>query len=131
MSSAYSDSSGAANHDRNAACRGALVSRGRFSLGAVENEAVHAVEQVARKFEHLLGGGGEFGGTGSGLLNEFAHFVHGANDGLRTGCLLFDGGIDFLGDFGQAAGGFGDLRRSRRTVRWWLRRFPAKTCRLR
>src|SRR5882724_6666551 len=77
---------------------------------AVQNEAVHAVEQVAGKFQHLFGGGGQLGRTGSGLLNEFAHFVHRANDGLCAGSLLFDGRIDFLGDFREAAGGLGNLR---------------------
>ena len=80
--------------------------------GAVEDKAVHAVEQVAGELEHLLGGGRELRGTGSGLLNQFAHLVHGANDGLRAGRLLFDSRVDFLRDFGKAARGFGDLRRA-------------------
>src|SRR6266403_855058 len=78
--------------------------------GTVENEFVHAIEQVAREFEHLLGGGGKFSEAGSGLLHQFAHFIHGANDGLGAGSLFFDGRIDFLGNFGKAAGGFGNLR---------------------
>jgi len=62
--------------------------------GAVENKAVHAIEQVAGELEHLLGSGGEFGRTRCGLLHQFAHFVHGADNGLRTGSLFLDGGID-------------------------------------
>src|SRR4029077_7774470 len=81
-----------------------------LGAGAVENEFVHAVEQVAGKFEHLLGSGGKLRGTGSGLLHQFAHFIHGTDDSLRAGSLFFDGGIDFLGDFSKAAGGFGNLR---------------------
>ena len=80
--------------------------------GAIENKAIHAVEEVAREFEHLLGGGGKLGGTGCGLLHQFAHLIHGANYCLRAGGLLFDGGIDFLSDFGEPAGGLGDLRRA-------------------
>jgi len=32
-----------------------------------------------------------------------------AYNGLCAGRLFFDGRIDFLGNFGEAAGGFGDL----------------------
>src|SRR6266700_4611434 len=77
-----------------------LVRAGRPCLvRTVKNKAVHAVEQVAREFQHLLSGGGELRGTGSGLLHEFAHLVHGADDGLFVGC-----GADLLGelvDFGD------------------------------
>src|SRR6266478_6102310 len=34
-----------------------------------QNKAVHAVQKVAGKFEHLLGGGGKLGRAGSGLLH--------------------------------------------------------------
>src|SRR5882762_7530017 len=80
----------------------------------VQNETVHAVQQIAGKLQHLLRGGGKFGRTGSGLLDQFAHFVHGANNGLGAGSLLFDCGVDLLSDFRETAGGFGDLRRANR-----------------
>ncbi len=88
---------------------------GRFTVmtvlcGTVDDKAVHVVEQVAGKLEHLLGSSGKFSGTRSGLLNEFAHFIHGADDGLCAGSLFLNGGIDFLGDFGEAVGGLSDLR---------------------
>src|SRR6266704_2446928 len=90
-----------------------LVRAGRPCLvRTIQNKAVHAVEQVAREFQHLLSGGGEFRGTGSGLLHEFAHLVHGADDGLSARCLFLNGGIDFLGDFDEAAGGLGNLGRA-------------------
>jgi len=50
------------------------------------------------------------------LLHEFAHLVHGADNGLGAGGLLFDGGTDFLGDFSKAASSFGDLRRADRLL---------------
>src|ERR1700758_5674204 len=78
-------------------------------IGAFENEAIHAVEQIAGELEHLLRSGGKLRGTGCGLLNEPAHLVHGANNGLGSGSLLFDGGIDFLGDLGEASGRLCDL----------------------
>ena len=74
-----------------------------------QSEAIHRIEQVARELGHLLGGRSEFGGTGCGLLHELAHPLHRANDGLRARGLLFDRGIDFLSDFGEAVGGLGDL----------------------
>src|SRR5205814_6206683 len=85
-------------------------------VGAVENKAVHAVEQIARELEHLFSGGGQLGGTGSGLLDQFAHFVHGADNGLCAGSLFLDGGIDFLGNFRKAAGSLGNLRRADRLL---------------
>src|SRR6266566_5240755 len=78
--------------------------------GTVENKAVHAVAQIAREFQHLFGGSRQFGRAGSGLLNQLAHLIHGANDRLRTGSLLFNRRVDFLRDFGKPAGGLGDLR---------------------
>src|SRR5882724_6959940 len=77
--------------------------------GAIENEAVHAVQQVAGELKHLFGRGGKLGGAGSRLLNQFAHLFHRAHDSLRAAGLFFDGGINFLGDFGEAVGGFGNL----------------------
>src|SRR5207247_7406036 len=91
--------------------RTAAVTARRFAatralqVGAIQNEAIHAVEQVARKLEHLLGGGGKLGGTGRGLVYQFAHLVHGADNGLGAGRLLFDGGSDFLGNVVEAASG--------------------------
>ncbi len=78
--------------------------------GTVDDEAVHVVEQVAGELEHLFGCGGKLRGTRSGLLHQFAHLVHGADDGLRAGSLFFDGRVDFLGDFRQPVRGLGDLR---------------------
>src|SRR5690348_8403720 len=94
-----------------AAALATLVSPARALLGgAVEHKTVHGIEQIARELQHLLGGSRKLRGAGSRLLNEFAHLVHGANDGLRAGSLFFDGGIDFLRDFGEAAGSLGNLR---------------------
>src|SRR5215469_264592 len=78
--------------------------------GTIDDEAIHAVKQVAGELEHLFGGGGQLGGTGSGLLHQFAHLVHGADNGLRAGSLFLDGGVDLLGDFGEAVGSLGNLR---------------------
>jgi len=50
------------------------------------------------------------------LLHQFAHLVHGSNNGLGTGGLFFDGGIDFLGNFGETASGLGNLRRADRLL---------------
>src|SRR5260370_13269031 len=94
---------------RTAALAKGIRATGALLGSAVEDKAVHAVEQVARKFEHLLGGGGKLGGTGSGLLHQFAHLVHGADNSLGAGSLFLNGRINFLGNFGEAAGGFGDL----------------------
>ena len=99
--------------DSELGCRRCECSRDGDELaGAVDNEAVHTVEQIAGKFEHLFGGGGQFSGTGSGLLNQFTHLVHGADNGLRAGCLFFDGRIDLLCNFGETVGSLGDLRRA-------------------
>src|SRR5882724_3662190 len=77
---------------------------------AVQDETVHAVQQIAGKLQHLLRCGGKFGRTGGRLLDQLAHFVHGANNGLGAGSLLFDGGVNLLGNFRKPAGGFGNLR---------------------
>src|SRR3984957_5838229 len=58
-------------------CR-CFAARARLRRG-IENETVHAVEEVARELEHLLGGGGQLGGARCGLLHEFAHLVHRAD----------------------------------------------------
>jgi len=75
-----------------------------------QNKAVHAVQKVARELEHLLGGCRKLGGTGGGLLHQFAHLIHCSHDRLRAGSLFLDRGIDFLRNFGQASGGFRNLR---------------------
>ncbi len=79
-------------------------------VGAVNDKLIHVVQQVSGKLQHLLCRGREFGGAGGGLLDEFAHFIHGANDGLSAGSLFLHGRADFLGDFGKAVGGLGNLR---------------------
>src|SRR2546430_2182740 len=37
--------------------------------GAIENKAVHGIEQIAGKLQHLFGSGGKLGGAGSRLLH--------------------------------------------------------------
>ena len=66
---------------------------------------------------HLLGGGGQFRGTRGGLLHQLAHSFHGSHNRLRSRSLLFDRGIDFLRDFREPVGGFGDLRGAARLLR--------------
>src|SRR5208337_720287 len=102
---------GAARSGGVAASRGGGAARVKLAL-LVDDKTIHVVEQVARKLEHLLRGSGKLGGTGSGLLHEIAHLLHGADDGLSAGSLFFDGGVDLLRDFSEAVGGFGDLRRA-------------------
>src|SRR5216684_2699899 len=85
--------------------------------GAIQNEAVHAVQEIAGQLEHLLGCGGELCRTGGGLLHQFAHFVHGANHRLRARRLLLYRRINFLRDFREPAGGLGNLRGTDRLFR--------------
>src|SRR5260221_410179 len=97
-----------------AGCRGTPFGRrilaGARMRGAIDDETIHGVEQVAGKFKHLFGGGGKLGGAGSRLLNQFAHLVYGADDVLRAGSLFLDGGADLLSNLREAVGGLGDLR---------------------
>src|SRR6267142_1481251 len=95
---------------RSAALPGRIPTAGVRRSSAVQNEAVHAVQQVAGKLQHLLRSSGQLGRARSGLLDQLAHFVHGTNDGLGAGSLLFDGGVNLLGNFRKPAGGFGNLR---------------------
>src|SRR5258706_4024297 len=80
----------------------------RFVL--LQNEPIHAVQEVPGELEHLLGGGREFSGTGRRLLDEFAHLVHRAHDSLRSGSLFLDSGINFLRNFCEATCRFRNLR---------------------
>src|SRR5258705_363748 len=67
---------------------------------------VHHRNNFATKIDDPFDGIGSVGNRG-----EFrhAHLFHRAHNGLRAAGLFFDGGINFLGDFGEAVGGFGNL----------------------
>src|SRR5882672_9752899 len=99
---------------RSAALPGRIPTAGVPRSIAGKNEAVHAVKQVAGKLQHLLCSSGQLGRARSGLLDQLAHFVHGTNDGLGAGSLLFDGGVNLLGNFRKPASGFGNLRGANR-----------------
>src|SRR6267378_8247529 len=96
--------------------RGITARSGRLWYMLLQNKAIHAVQEVAGKLQHLLGGRRKLGRTRGGLLHEFAHLVHRTHDGLRSGSLFLDGGINFLRNFGEATSGLGNLRRTHRLL---------------
>src|ERR1700747_1721346 len=85
-------------------------------MAIVDNEPVHRIEGIRGKLGHLLGGGGKFSRTRSGLLDELPHFLHGANNALCARRLFLNGRSNFLGDFREAVRGLGDLRRATRLL---------------
>jgi len=68
--------------------------------------------------------------TGGRLLDQFAHFVHGPNDGLGARSLLLDGRVDFLVISVRRLVALA-ICAEPRTVHSWPHRSPAKTCKLR
>src|SRR5260370_9014766 len=48
----------------------------------LQNKAIHAVQEVAGKLEHLLGGGGTLRRTATEPLADLAHLVHRPHNGL-------------------------------------------------
>src|SRR5205809_465717 len=87
-----SPTSGPSHSSEFGLCRARVIRRAAARCGItpcarctapVQKETIHPLEELARELEHLLRRGGKLSGTGGGLLDEFAHFVHRANDGLR------------------------------------------------
>src|SRR5208282_2502634 len=77
-----------------------------------EGDVLQRLEQSARQFGHLFGGGRQLGRAGGRVLHQLAHLLHRAHHRLCPGGLLLDGGADLLGDLVQPVGGLGDLRRT-------------------
>ena len=82
----------------------------------VENEAIHASSRLRESLNICSAAAESSVELEADCCTSSRILSMARTTRLRAGGLFFDGGINFLGDFREAAGGLGDLRRADRLL---------------